>query len=244
MKNKLKYILCTVLSVAVTFLIVAMPYFYYGVNDSRKTEFKPEKLSINTEIGNTPLVSQVARLVTSGNAIWIDDNENFSDFTMLQLVYAALQPLRESLKESDYAVSAIDLLMNDVDKKAALCETKIASGVVDDVPVSVRLMYVEFYGSDFIEASVLFDRNTDKVYQFSILTNDGMLNYDYNNDWDILMPDITTGLQSYYDYESDKELEYFTPIIVIDPNNFHINLFGVNYYEMIGNYGEMLSEVI
>lgn len=230
MKTKLKYALCTLLSVVITFSIVALPYFYYSVNDSKKTEATPEKLAINTDAGSTTSIKQLYDLIQSGNAIWIKDNEDISDFTLLQLVYGALQPLKESLNESDYAVSAIDLLMNDSEKKPALYETTIVSGAVDGVPVSARLMYVEFYGSNFTEAQVVFDRKTDKVYQLNILSNGDIPYYDYNSDWDVLLPDIVNGLNDYcgLDVNNISSSLYIT----IQPDYFAFNVLGVDYYEM------------
>ncbi|MCI6617199.1 hypothetical protein [Ruminococcus sp.] len=230
MKTKIKYVLCTLLSVVITFSIVALPYFYYSVNDSKKTEATPEKLAINTDAGSTTSIKQLYDLIQSGNAIWINDNEDMSDFTLLQLVYGALQPLKESLKESDYAVSAIDLIMNDSEKKPALYENVIVSGAVDGVPVSARLMYVEFYGSVFNEAHLLFDRKTDKVYQFNIQGNGEIPNYDYDSDWDVLLPDIVNGLNEYcgLDVNNISSSLYIT----IQPDYFAFNVLGVDYYEM------------
>ena len=230
MKTKIKYALCTLLSVVITLSIVALPYFYYSVNDSKKTEATPEKLAINTDAGSTTSIKQLYDLIQSGNAIWINDNEDMSDFTLLQLVYGALQPLKESLKESDYAVSAIDLIMNDSEKKPVLYENAIVSGAVDGVPVSARLMYVEFYGSVFNEAHLLFDRKTDKVYQFNIRGNGEIPNYDYNNDWDALLPDIVNGLNEYcgLDVNNISSSLYIT----IQPDYFAFNVLGVDYYEM------------
>ncbi|WP_294906301.1 hypothetical protein [uncultured Ruminococcus sp.] len=230
MKTKIKYVLCTLLSVVITFSIVALPYFYYSVNDSKKTEATPEKLAINTDAGNTTSIKQLYDLIQSGNAIWIDDNEDISDFTLLQLVYGALQPLKESLKESDYAVSAIDLIMNDTEKKPALYENVIVSGAVDGVPVSARLMNVVFYGSNFTEAQIVFDRKTDKVYQLNILANGDIPNYDYDNDWDALLPDIVNGLNEYcgLDVNNISSSLYIT----IQPDYFAFNVLGVDYYEM------------
>ena len=230
MKTKIKYVLCTLLSVVITFSIVALPYFYYSVNDSKKTEATPEKLAINTDAGNTTSIKQLYDLIQSGNEIWIDDNEDISDFTLLQLVYGALQPLKESLKESDYAVSAIDLIMNDTEKKPALYENVIVSGAVDGVPVSARLMNVVFYGSNFTEAQIVFDRKTDKVYQLNILANGDIPNYDYDNDWDALLPDIVNGLNEYcgLDVNNISSSLYIT----IQPDYFAFNVLGVDYYEM------------
>lgn len=240
MKTKIKYALCTLLSVVITFSIVALPYFYYSVEDSKKTEATPEKLAINTNAGSTTSIKQLYDLIQSGNAIWINDNEDISDFTLLQLVYGALQPLKEALKDSDYAVSAIDLLMNDVEKKPAFFETVIVSGAVDGVPVSARLMYVEFYGSDFTEAKILFDRKTDKVYQFNILVNGDIPNYDYENDenpfydangdYTVLYEDVVRGLSKYYDLSLDDDS--VSPYIGIKPDYFNLNVFGVDYYNM------------
>ena len=240
MKTKIKYVLCTLLSVVITFSIVALPYFYYSVNDSKKTEATPEKLAINTDVKNTTSIKQLYDLIQSGNAIWIDDNEDISDFTLLQLVYGALQPLKESLKESDYAVSAIDLIMNDSEKKPALYENVIVSGAVDGVPVSARLMNVVFYGSNFTEAQVVFDRKTYKVYQLNILSNGDIPNYDYENDenpyydastdYTELNYDIVNGLSGYYglDWYDDS----VSPYITIQPDYFAFNVLGVDYYEM------------
>lgn len=230
MKTKIKYVLCTLLSVVITFSIVALPYFYYSVNDSKKTEATPEKLAINTDVKNTTSIKQLYDLIQSGNAIWIDDNEDISDFTLLQLVYGALQPLKESLKESDYAVSAIDLIMNDTEKKPALYENVIVSGAVDGVPVSARLMNVVFYGSNFTEAQIVFDRKTDKVYQLNILANGDIPCYDYNSDWDVLLPDIVNGLNEYcgLDVNNISSSLYIT----IQPDYFAFNVLGVDYYEM------------
>ncbi|MGN0450028.1 MAG: hypothetical protein ACI4G0_06720 [Ruminococcus sp.] len=243
MKTKIKYALCTLLSVAITFSIVALPYFYYSVNDSKKTEATPEKLAINTNAGSTTSIKQLYDLIHSGNAIWINDNEDISDFTLLQLVYGALQPLKESLKESDYAVSAIDLLMNDSEKKPALYETTIVSGAVDGVPVSARLMYVEFYGTNFTEAQVVFDRKTDKVYQLNILANGDIPYYDYNSDWDVLLPDIVNGLNDYcgLDVNNISSSLYIT----IQPDYFAFNVLGVDYYEMRNiksDFGDVTTE--
>ena len=243
MKTKIKYVLCTLLSVVITFSIVALPYFYYSVNDSKKTEATPEKLAINTDVKNTTSIKQLYDLIQSGNAIWIDDNEDISDFTLLQLVYGALQPLKESLKESDYAVSAIDLIMNDSEKKPALYENVIVSGAVDGVPVSARLMYVEFYGSVFNEAHLLFDRKTDKVYQFNIQGNGEIPNYDYDNDWDALLPDIVNGLNEYcgLDVNNISSSLYIT----IKPDYFVFNALGVDYYEMRNiksDFGDVTTE--
>lgn len=243
MKTKIKYVLCTLLSVVITFSIVALPYFYYSVNDSKKTEATPEKLAINTDAGNTTSIKQLYELIQSGNAIWIDDNEDISDFTMLQLVYGALQPLKESLKESDYAVSAIDLIMNDSEKKPALYETTIVSGAVDGVPVSARLMNVVFYGSDFTEVQIVFDRKTDKVYQLNILSNGDIPNYDYDNDWDVLLPDIVNGLNEYcgLDVNNISSSLYIT----IQPDYFAFNVLGVDYYEMRNiksDFGDVTTE--
>lgn len=243
MKTKIKYVLCTLLSVVITFSIVALPYFYYSVNDSKKTEATPEKLAINTDVKNTTSIKQLYDLIQSGNAIWIDDNEDISDFTLLQLVYGALQPLKESLKESDYAVSAIDLIMNDSEKKPALYETTIVSGAVDGVPVSARLMNVVFYGSNFTEAQVVFDRKTDKVYQLNILSNGDIPNYDYDNDWDVLLPDIVNGLNEYYglDVNNISSSLYIT----IQPDYFAFNVLGVDYYEMRNiksDFGDVTTE--
>lgn len=243
MKTKIKYALCTLLSVVITFSIVALPYFYYRVNDSKKTEATPEKLAINTNAGSTTSIKQLYDLIHSGNAIWINDNEDISDFTLLQLVYGALQPLKESLKESDYAVSAIDLIMNDSGKKPALYETTIVSGAVDGVPVSARLMYVEFYGTNFTEAQILFDRKTDKVYQLNILSNGDIPYYDYNSDWDVLLPDIVNGLNDYcgLDVNNISSSLYIT----IQPDYFAINVLGVDYYEMRNiksDFGEVTTE--
>lgn len=230
MKTKIKYVLCTLLSVVITFSIVALPYFYYSVKDSKKTEATPEKLAINTDVKNTTSIKQLYDLIQSGNAIWIDDNEDISDFTLLQLVYGALQPLKESLKESDYAVSAIDLIMNDTEKKPVLYENVIVSGAVDGVPVSARLMNVVFYGSNFTEAQIVFDRKTDKVYQLNILANGDIPNYDYDNDWDALLPDIVNGLNEYcgLDVNNISSSLYIT----IQPDYFAFNVLGVDYYEM------------
>lgn len=243
MKTKIKYVLCTLLSVVITFSIVALPYFYYSVNDSKKTEATPEKLAINTDAGNTTSIKQLYELIQSGNAIWIDDNEDISDFTLLQLVYGALQPLKESLKESDYAVSAIDLIMNDTEKKPALYENVIVSGAVDGVPVSARLMNVVFYGSNFTEAQVVFDRKTDKVYQLNILANGDIPCYDYNSDWDVLLPDIVNGLNEYcgLDVNNISSSLYIT----IQPDYFAFNVLGVDYYEMRNiksDFGDVTTE--
>lgn len=243
MKTKIKYALCTLLSVVITFSIVALPYFYYSVNDSKKTEATPEKLAINTDTGSTTSIKQLYDLIQSGNAIWINDNEDMSDFTLLQLVYGALQPLKESLKESDYAVSAIDLIMNDTEKKPALYENVIVSGAVDGVPVSARLMYVEFYGSVFNEAHLLFDRKTDKVYQFNIQGYGEIPNYDYDNDWDALLPDIVNGLNEYcgLDVNNISSSLYIT----IKPDYFVFNALGVDYYEMRNiksDFGDVTTE--
>lgn len=243
MKTKIKYVLCTLLSVVITFSIVALPYFYYSVNDSKKTEATPEKLAINTDVKNTTSIKQLYDLIQSGNAIWINDNEDISDFTLLQLVYGALQPLKESLKESDYAVSAIDLIMNDSEKKPALYENVIVSGAVDGVPVSARLMNVVFYGSNFTEAQVVFDRKTDKVYQLNILSNGDIPNYDYDNDWDVLLPDIANGLNEYYglDVNNISSSLYIT----IQPDYFAFNVLGVDYYEMRNiksDFGDVTTE--
>lgn len=230
MKTKIKYALCTLLSVVITFSIVALPYFYYSVNDSKKTEATPKKLAINTDAGSTTSIKQLYDLIQSGNAIWINDNEDISDFTLLQLVYGALQPLKQELKESDYAVSAIDLLMNDSEKKPALYETTIVSGAVDGVPVSARLMNVVFYGSDFTEAQVVFDRKTDKVYQLNILSNGDIPYYDYNSDWDVLLPDIVNGLNDYCGLDVNNISSSLH--ITIQPDYFAFNVLGVDYYEM------------
>lgn len=243
MKTKIKYALCTLLSVVITFSIVALPYFYYSVEDSKKTEATPEKLAINTNAGSTTSIKQLYDLIQSGNAIWINDNEDISDFTLLQLVYGALQPLKEALKDSDYAVSAIDLIMNDSEKKPALYETVIVSGAVDGVPVSARLMYVEFYGSDFTEAKILFDRKTDKVYQLNVLSNGDIPNYDYNSDWDVLLPDIVNGLNDYcgLDVNNISSSLYIT----IQPDYFAFNVLGVDYYEMRNiknDFGDVTTE--
>ena len=243
MKTKIKYVLCTLLSVVITFSFVALPYFYYSVNDSKKTEATPEKLAINTDVKNTTSIKQLYDSIQSGNAIWIDDNEDISDFTLLQLVYGALQPLKESLKESDYAVSAIDLIMNDTEKKPALYENVIVSGAVDGVPVSARLMNVVFYGSNFTEAQVVFDRKTDKVYQLNILANGDIPNYDYDNDWDALLPDIVNGLNEYcgLDVNNISSSLYIT----IQPDYFAFNVLGVDYYEMRNiksDFGEVTTE--
>ena len=251
MKTKIKYVLCTLLSIVITFSIVALPYFYYSVNDSKKTEATPEKLAINTDVKNTTSIKQLYDLIQSGNAIWIDDNEDISDFTMLQLVYGALQPLKESLKESDYAVSAIDLIMNDSEKKPALYENVIVSGAVDGVPVSARLMNVVFYGSNFTEAQIVFDRKTDKVYQLNILANGDIPNYDYDNDENpyydandnILLPDIVNGLNDYCGWDvNDNSLSTY---ISIQPDYFAFNVLGVDYYEMRNiksDFGDITTE--
>lgn len=251
MKTKIKYVLCTLLSVAVTFSIVALPYFYYSVNDSKKTEVTPEKLAINTYVKNTTSIKQLYDLIQSGNAIWIDDNEDISDFTLLQLVYGALQPLKESLKNSDYTVSAIDLIMNDTEKKPALYENVIVSGAVDGVPVSARLMNVVFYGSNFTEAQIVFDRKTDKVYQLNILANGDIPNYDYDNDENpyydandnILLPDIVNGLNDYCGWDvNDNSLSTY---ISIQPDYFAFNVLGVDYYEMRNiksDFGDITTE--
>lgn len=253
MKTKIKYALCTLLSVVITLSIVALPYFYYSVNDSKKTEATPEKLAINTDAGSTTSIKQLYDLIQSGNAIWINDNEDISDFTLLQLVYGALQPLKESLKESDYAVSAIDLIMNDTEKKPALYENVIVSGAVDGVPVSARLMYVEFYGSVFNEAHLLFDRKTDKVYQFNILSNGDIPNYDYENDenpyydasadYTELNFDIVNSLSGYYGF--DWYDDSVSPYITIKPDYFVFNALGVDYYEMRNiksDFGDVTTE--
>lgn len=243
MKTKIKYALCTLLSVVITFSIVALPYFYYSVNDSKKTEATPKKLAINTDAGSTTSIKQLYDLIQSGNAIWINDNEDISDFTLLQLVYGALQPLKQELKESDYAVSAIDLLMNDSEKKPALYETTIVSGAVDGVPVSARLMNVVFYGSDFTEAQVVFDRKTDKVYQLNILSNGDIPYYDYNSDWDVLLPDIVNGLNDYCGLDVNNISSSLH--ITIQPDYFAFNVLGVDYYEMRNiksDFGEAATE--
>lgn len=252
MKTKIRYILCTLLSVVITFSVLALPNFYYGVNDSKKSVAQPEKLSINTDTESAPTIIQLDDLIQSGNAIWISDNEEMSDFTLNQLVYGALMPLRESLTESDYAVSAIDLLMDDADKKPSFYETVILSGVVDGVPVSARLMCVEFYGSNFTEAMVVFDRKTDKVYQLSILANDDIPNYDYendenpyydsNDDYNILLPDIVSGLSKYYGIDEGDFNN--SPYIAIHPDYFCFMVFGVDYYEMRNIKGSFDGEIM
>ena len=200
---------------------------------------------------NTTSIKQLYDLIQSGNAIWIDDNEDISDFTLLQLVYGALQPLKESLKNSDYTVSAIDLIMNDTEKKPALYENVIVSGAVDGVPVSARLMNVVFYGSNFTEAQIVFDRKTDKVYQLNILANGDIPNYDYDNDENpyydandnILLPDIVNGLNDYCGWDvNDNSLSTY---ISIQPDYFAFNVLGVDYYEMRNiksDFGDITTE--
>ena len=130
--------------------------------------------------------------------------------------------------------------MNDTEKKPALYENVIVSGAVDGVPVSARLMNVVFYGTNFTEAQIVFDRKTDKVYQLNILANGDIPNYDYDNDenpyydanddYNILLPDIVNALNEYYGWDvNDNSLSTY---ISIQPDYFAFNVFGVDYYEM------------
>ena len=143
--------------------------------------------------------------------------------------------------------------MNDTEKKPALYENVIVSGAVDGVPVSARLMNVVFYGSNFTEAQIVFDRKTDKVYQLNILSNGDIPNYDYDNDenpyydastdYTELNYDIVNGLNEYcgLDVNNISSSLYIT----IQPDYFAFNVLGVDYYEMRNiksDFGDVTTE--
>ena len=143
--------------------------------------------------------------------------------------------------------------MNDTEKKPALYENVIVSGAVDGVPVSARLMNVVFYGSNFTEAQIVFDRKTDKVYQLNILSNGDIPNYDYDNDenpyydanddYNVLLPDIVNGLNEYCGWDmNDNSVSTY---ISIQPDYFAFNVLGVDYYEMRNiksDFGDVTTE--
>lgn len=217
MKNKLKYILCTIISVLITFSIVALPNFYYTVKDSSKTEFKAEKLAIGTQENNNPSVSEIIELMKSENAISVDSKENMSDKSLLVFVTAALQTIRDSLKDSDYALWAIDLFLNDEDVKPAMYGTQIISGTVNGAPVSATLMLAEYYGNNFKSMSIIFDRKTYKVYKLEIMANDIIL----SDEVDRYYTEISKYLFEYYDDLS--------PTLIVEPYFFYVDIFSDEY---------------
>lgn len=237
MKNKLKYAVCAVISVIVTCAVVFLPYFYYNTQDSnqRKT-YKVEDFSIETpetDISYDKLYS----LLLSGNAIWVNSRESLSNSHLLMIAKDALNELKPYFSDNKYALEAIDTFLINTDISYIEYESSVVSGVIDDIPMSASLLYIKFYTDNSFEITIVIDKKTKKIFQYSIYDVDNVSDHlSFSSEYyDTINKEIDINLNDYWDIEDDLETT-----IYIEPYGFSFYLFNYDYY--ILKYNEFIYD--
>lgn len=232
MKNKLKYVICTVISIAVTFSIVAFPHFYYSVKDSAKSEDRSESLKLDKVQSRSPSISELSKLIMSGEAIWVKNTENISEKYITVLADIALQDMRKSLEESDYALWAIDLFLNEEEPQVIYYNSQIVSGVIDGAPISATIIEAEFCSPFFDTMQIMFDSKTHKIYRLSMNTYYEIMDTIFDS---VDSRENIANLLSDY-YETDKNGIY--PTVLADPYYFCIDIFMGESDSPVAQYSE------
>lgn len=242
MKNKLKYVLCIVVSIAVTCSVVLFPYFYYYFEDNKGSKaYAAADLHFDKFDSNVSYES-LQELLLSGEAIWVNDN-NYTDAESKTYAvfktYDSLNKMKPHFSDNKHVLNAFDAFLNDPETTVILCESVIASGVVNGSPVSAPMLYMEYEGSDYSLMSILIDSKNEIVYQYCIWMLDEVTNDSFDADASDMFDTESSDLfqfpvEVYEETNTDcisylREYmnipQYICPNITIEPNSFCYYLF-------------------
>ncbi len=241
LKNKIKYTLCIAVSIIVTCAVVFLPYLYYYAQDNKVSKtYAVEKFSLE-KLNNDTSYNNLQSLLLSRNTIWVNNEESFSDELLNKTVTDSLIELKKSFSENEYASNIIDVFLHDSYIKPAHYESVIVSGAVNSIPVSASLLYVEYYGSNFSQMTILIDQKTNKIYQYDIFGFENQFDIAQNNalsssdEYDTIFSNIQYNLYEYLNFN-----QTIHPSITIDYNSFYFYIFNYDYYTL--RYDEIVSE--
>lgn len=244
MKNKLKYVLCFVISIAVTCSVVLFPYFYYYFEDNKSRKaYAAEDLHFE-KFDSDVSYESLQELLLSGEAIWVNDN-NYTDAESKTYAvfktYDSLNKMKTHFSDNKYVLNAFDAFLNDSETTVVLCESVIVSGVVNGSPVSAPMLYMEYEGSDYSMMSILIDSKNDIVYQYCIWMLDEVTNDSFDADTSVLSEFPDEAYEETYEdcvaylHEYMNITQSVYPSIIIEPNSFCYYLFDADYYALRHN---------
>lgn len=232
-KTTIKYICVATLTVLLTVAVIFTPYVYYAVSDAKiLSNSQVEEFSLQKAGEKSTLEEKIA-LITSEKAIWV--NEALEQDDVQTNVLRAVRNMSNYLCD-EYTKNVLSTFLDSDNITLTYFESTIASGPVNGKPVYVPLLYAEFYGDEFPAATVLIDRDTNKVYQFTITANEKTF-YTKESE-DTFYSGLNIPEDDYYEimHSVHKQLlDYFSSIslprisITARRESFKFSVFGFNY---------------
>lgn len=234
LNRTVKYILCTAATAILTVAIVFMPYLYYYAKDSGNGDtYDVESFSFDN-LKTSVSYNELMTLLKLENSIWVDEKEQISE-NDINAVIDAVKIFKEVFPKNDYVDKVFDTFLNDPGLKIDCYQASILSGVGDDIPMSVSFLYVEYSGENFEYASILLDRHTNMIYQFSIYALEDNPFYGEelpdNEEFYYDSPGEAEVYNEIYDAVSYGAYKYWrgSPQINIYRYSFELYLFGMDY---------------
>ncbi|MGN0558465.1 MAG: hypothetical protein ACI4IS_03325 [Acutalibacteraceae bacterium] len=232
-KSTVKYISVAALAVLLTVSVIFTPYVYYAVSDAKiLANSQVEEFSLQRAGEKSTLEEKIA-LITSEKAIWV--NEALEQDDVKPTVLRAVRNMGNYLCD-EYTKNVLSTFLDSEDITLTYFESTIASGPVNGEPVYVPLLYAEFYGDNFPAATVLVDRYTNKVYQFTITANEKTF-YTKESE-DAFYSGLNIPEDDYYEIMHSvykQLLDYFSNLslprvsITARRESFKFSVFGFNY---------------
>lgn len=185
MKNKLKYIISTMLVVLLTAFFVKVPDWYYALTDSSlQSDYGIQEVEIST---NTITPKQFFTLMRSGSATQMQIN-NMDSSQVKEGLSKSIKNMKDYMEEHDIIFTAEFLsyllsLMTDNDKAESFYDLQSVTGIADNELLSTVVCVV---GSQFPEGytvTLVFDCNTNVIYAMNFGFPFQLMEYTDNEAW-------------------------------------------------------------
>lgn len=168
MKKSLKYIICVIISIAITATVLLLPSLYYKASDQNsKNQISVEAFSINAPKSNLT-ANNMYDLINSDSAVWIKNTSSTSADILTESALSAVNSLKPFFEANGEEVFAFNTFSNDDNIKLTSFMSATVSGSVDEIPMSSTLYSIDFSGTDFYNATIVIDITTNIIYEFQI----------------------------------------------------------------------------
>lgn len=235
-----KYILSVIALLLVTALVVIAPYGYSYVNDNIKEGQTHNDGTFSYSAGKSDLTYEEMVLLFESDPIWINQNPGTVNAEMYEEIYSALESLNSAMEGNEYLkeITAYPFSVNDM--KLLYCTVSKVSGVVDDEPMAVNLMTVDFYSesdSSVLDVRFMYNRDNLKVYEY--ICNFNVYDSGESTVYEKipLENDIATLADSQFAEYLGAESQNFIGNIYYDVESFSIFAFDGAYIDNSLSYG-------
>ncbi len=183
MRNIIKYALCIVLSLALIFGIIVLPYFYFDFSDNARGRYYDDG---SYSFDNSKKISfdDVYELIHSSDSIIFSYQSSISENQIINEVKSAVAGMLETIdfsKDDEY-LSVLYDCFNSIYSKDIWIRTyncNNISGKIDDTPASISLMEVYMgFTENNSNFEIIYNQENMKIYSFAYYEDKQFQSYD------------------------------------------------------------------